>query len=84
MNHEIAKLREADGIEVITLVDNYADALLDTTEIMSRPSLAKEGVIQANTSNVQHTIGSPSWLASGKGGDIQGEHLCSGLTTGGS
>ncbi|MFC1823455.1 MBL fold metallo-hydrolase [Thermodesulfobacteriota bacterium] len=56
MNHESAKLREADGIEIITLVDNYADALLGTTEIMSRPSLAKEGVIQANTLLAEHGL----------------------------
>jgi 7,8-dihydropterin-6-yl-methyl-4-(beta-D-ribofuranosyl)aminobenzene 5'-phosphate synthase len=56
MNHEKATLREADGIEIITLVDNYADALLSTTEIISRPSMARDGVIQANTLLAEHGL----------------------------
>ena len=45
MKKEILNLRQADGIEIITLVDNFSDVLLPNSEAVFRPPIATGGMI---------------------------------------
>jgi 7,8-dihydropterin-6-yl-methyl-4-(beta-D-ribofuranosyl)aminobenzene 5'-phosphate synthase len=50
------KLREVDRIEIVTLVDNYVDVLLESTDIVTRPPHAKDGQIPLNTFVCEHGL----------------------------
>ena len=47
-------LKTVDRIEVTTLMDNYVDLLLPSTDTIIRPPLAKEGKINADTFLAEH------------------------------
>ena len=47
-------LKSVDRIEVTTLMDNYVDLLLPSTDTIIRPPLAKEGKINADTFLAEH------------------------------
>ncbi len=44
-----ASLKEVDRIEILTLMDNYADLLLPDTEVITRPQAAVDGDILPDT-----------------------------------
>jgi 7,8-dihydropterin-6-yl-methyl-4-(beta-D-ribofuranosyl)aminobenzene 5'-phosphate synthase len=54
--HSVASLKTVDRIEVTTLMDNYVDLLLPSTDIIVRPPLAKEGKINADTLLAEHGL----------------------------
>jgi 7,8-dihydropterin-6-yl-methyl-4-(beta-D-ribofuranosyl)aminobenzene 5'-phosphate synthase len=54
--HSAASLKTADRIEITTLMDNYVDLLLPSTDIIVRPPLAKEGKINADTLLAEHGL----------------------------
>ncbi len=56
MKKKILNLRQADSVEVITLVDNYSDVLLPGNQTILRPPLAKNGVIPKNTLLAEHGL----------------------------
>ena len=49
-------LMEVDRVEILTLIDNYVDILLPATDIVTRPPLAKEGNILADTLLAEHGL----------------------------
>ncbi len=49
-------LKSVDRIEVTTLMDNYVDLLLPSTDTIVRPPLAKEGKINADTFLAEHGL----------------------------
>jgi 7,8-dihydropterin-6-yl-methyl-4-(beta-D-ribofuranosyl)aminobenzene 5'-phosphate synthase len=49
-------LREVDGIEVTTLMDNYVDVLLRSSNGVTRPPLAIGGEIPADTMLAEHGL----------------------------
>jgi 7,8-dihydropterin-6-yl-methyl-4-(beta-D-ribofuranosyl)aminobenzene 5'-phosphate synthase len=52
--HAAVSLKTVDRIEVTTLMDNYIDLLLPSTDIIIRPPLAKEGKIKEDTLLAEH------------------------------
>ncbi|MDY6790043.1 MAG: MBL fold metallo-hydrolase [Thermodesulfobacteriota bacterium] len=56
MKKEIIHLRQADGLEIITLVDNFSDVLLPGNQTVIRPPLAKEDIIPQNTLLAEHGL----------------------------
>lgn len=56
MNHMLADLKEVNRIEVITLIDNYVDVLLPSTDVATRPPLAKNGDIPSDTLLAEHGL----------------------------
>ena len=54
--HSAASLKTVDRIEVTTLMDNYVDLLLPSTDKIIRPPLAKEGKINADTFLAEHGL----------------------------
>ena len=56
MNNRTVSLKEADRVEILTLIDNYVDVLLGSTDIVSRPPLAKGGDIPPNTLVAEHGL----------------------------
>lgn len=50
------ELRRVDRIEIVTLVDNYADVLLESSDLVSRPPRAKDGRIPLNTFLSEHGV----------------------------
>ncbi len=49
-------LKEADGVEVVILMDNFSDVLLPGSETVVRPPLAQGGVILKNTLQAEHGL----------------------------
>ena len=49
-------LKTVDRIEITTLMDNYVDLLLPSTDTIIRPPLAKEGKINADTFLAEHGL----------------------------
>ena len=49
-------LKAVDRIEVTTLMDNYVDLLLPSTDVIARPPLAKEGKINPDTLLAEHGL----------------------------
>ena len=57
MNADLsASLKATDRVEILTLIDNYIDLLLPATDIVTRPPLAKEGKILADTLLAEHGL----------------------------
>jgi len=54
--HSVVSLKTVDRIEITTLMDNYVDLLLPSTDIIVRPPLAKEGKINADTLLAEHGL----------------------------
>ena len=55
-NNLPVSLKQADRVEILTLIDNYIDLLLPATDIVTRPPLAKEGKILADTLLAEHGL----------------------------
>ena len=57
MNTDLsASLKPVEHVEILTIIDNYIDLLLPPSEIVTRPPLAKEGKIQADTLLAEHGL----------------------------
>ena len=56
MNNLPVSLKAVDGVEITTLIDNYVDLLLPSTDIMKRPPLSKEGKVQSDTFLAEHGL----------------------------
>jgi len=49
-------LKTVDRIEITTLIDNYVDVLLPSTDVITRPPLSKEGKVKADTFLAEHGL----------------------------
>ena len=49
-------LKEADRVEILTIMDNYTDVLLRNTKVVTRPPLAKGGNIPVNALLAEHGL----------------------------
>ncbi|UCD88482.1 MAG: MBL fold metallo-hydrolase, partial [Desulfobacterales bacterium] len=49
-------LKSVDKVEITTLIDNYVDLLLPSTDIIKRPPLSKEGKVAADTLLAEHGL----------------------------
>jgi len=49
-------LKTVDRIEITTLIDNYVDVLLPSTDVVKRPPLSKEGKVNADTFLAEHGL----------------------------
>ncbi|MFZ0450339.1 MAG: MBL fold metallo-hydrolase [Desulfatiglandaceae bacterium] len=49
-------LQEVDRVEVLTLMDNYVDVLLTSTDVVERPPLGKDGKIPADNLVAEHGL----------------------------
>jgi len=49
-------LKTVDHVEITTLIDNYVDVLLPSTDTIIRPPLAKDDKINANTFLAEHGL----------------------------
>ena len=49
-------LKTVDRVEVTTLMDNYVDLFLPSTDVIARPPLAKEGKINPDTLLAEHGL----------------------------
>ncbi len=56
MNSYFDALKEVDHIEVLTLIDNYVDALLGNSDSITRPIHTKEGEIAKDTLLAEHGL----------------------------
>ncbi len=56
MNGETLELKPADRIEVVVLADNYADLLLESTETVTRPPKARDGLVFEDTLVAEHGL----------------------------
>lgn len=50
------ELKPVDRIEIVVLMDNYADVLLDDTDMVTRPPKAQNGVILKDTLVAEHGL----------------------------
>jgi len=56
MNRKGVSLREAEGVEIVTLMDNYVDVLIQGSEVVTRPPLSKTGEIPTDTVLAEHGL----------------------------
>lgn len=56
MSNLSVSLKAVDRVEILTLIDNYVDVLLPSTDIMQRPPLSKEGKVQSDTFLAEHGL----------------------------
>ena len=56
MDHEPVQLKEVDRVEILTLIDNYVDVLLQSTDVVTRPPLAKNLEIPTNNLLAEHGL----------------------------
>ncbi len=56
MNRDSQGLRTVDRVEVTSLVDNYVDVLLESTDLVTRPPRSKDGEIPLNTLLAEHGL----------------------------
>ena len=49
-------LKAVDRVEITTLIDNYVDLLLPSTDIIKRPPLSKEGKVASDTFLAEHGL----------------------------
>lgn len=49
-------VKEVDRVEIVTLMDNYVDVLLRSTDVVTRPPLAKGGTIPTDTLLAEHGL----------------------------
>ena len=56
MNGETLDLKPADRIEIVVLADNYADVLLESTETVTRPPKARDGLVFEDTLVAEHGL----------------------------
>jgi 7,8-dihydropterin-6-yl-methyl-4-(beta-D-ribofuranosyl)aminobenzene 5'-phosphate synthase len=53
---ESIELKEADRVAILTLMDNYVDVLLGSTEVVTRPPLSEDGNIPTDTLLAEHGL----------------------------
>lgn len=56
MNNLTVSLNEVDRVEILTLMDNYADVLLENTDIVTRPPREEDGKIPSDTLVAEHGL----------------------------
>jgi 7,8-dihydropterin-6-yl-methyl-4-(beta-D-ribofuranosyl)aminobenzene 5'-phosphate synthase len=56
MMEEIVGLKPVDRIEIVVLADNYADVLLESTETVTRPPKARDGLVFEDTLVAEHGL----------------------------
>ena len=57
MNENLPVLLKAvDRVEITTLIDNFVDVLLPSTDVITRPPLSKEGKVKADTFLAEHGL----------------------------
>ena len=56
MQNHLFSLKEVDRVEIVTLMDNYVDVLLRSTDVVTRPPLAKGGTIPTDTLLAEHGL----------------------------
>ena len=56
MSNLSVSLKAVDRVEILTLIDNYVNLLLPSTDIVTRPPLAKEGKVQSDTFLAEHGL----------------------------
>lgn len=66
MTNSPVSLTAAHRVEITTLIDNYVDLLLPSTDIVQRPPLSRDGKVQADTLLAEHGL---SLLVSVSNGD---------------
>jgi 7,8-dihydropterin-6-yl-methyl-4-(beta-D-ribofuranosyl)aminobenzene 5'-phosphate synthase len=49
-------LKPVDRVEITTLIDNYVDVLLPSTDVIKRPPLSKGGKVKADTFIAEHGL----------------------------
>ena len=55
-NPPSVSLREVDRVEIVTLIDNYVDLLLPSTEMMTRPTPGRGGGVASDTLLAEHGL----------------------------
>ena len=56
LSNELPTLNTVDIVEILTLVDNYIDILLPSTDMANRPLAVKQGTITNNTLLAEHGL----------------------------
>ncbi|MGD2126705.1 MAG: MBL fold metallo-hydrolase, partial [Desulfobacteraceae bacterium] len=56
MNHFPLSLKEVERVEIVTLIDNYVDVLLTSTDTVERPPKAKDEKIPRDTLLAEHGL----------------------------
>jgi len=56
MDHVPVQLKEVDRVEILTLMDNYVDVLLGSTDVVTRPPLAKGLEIPTDNLLAEHGL----------------------------
>ena len=56
MDNLPVSLKAVDRVEITTLIDNFVDVLLPSTDVITRPPLSKEGKVKANTFLAEHGL----------------------------
>ena len=56
MTRDHLQLKEVEHIEVTTIIDNYVDVLLESSGIVTRPIMDKDGVILTDTLLAEHGL----------------------------
>jgi 7,8-dihydropterin-6-yl-methyl-4-(beta-D-ribofuranosyl)aminobenzene 5'-phosphate synthase len=55
MNEKVS-LQTVDRVEITTLIDNYVDVLLPSTDVVTRPPLSIEGKVKGDTFLAEHGL----------------------------
>ncbi|MCK5193526.1 MAG: MBL fold metallo-hydrolase, partial [Desulfobulbaceae bacterium] len=55
MNEKVM-LKAVDRVEILTLIDNYVDVLLPSTDVVTRPPLSIEGKVKGDTFLAEHGL----------------------------
>ena len=55
MNEKVM-LKAVDRVEILTLIDNYIDVLLPSTDVVTRPPLSIEGKVKGDTFLAEHGL----------------------------
>jgi 7,8-dihydropterin-6-yl-methyl-4-(beta-D-ribofuranosyl)aminobenzene 5'-phosphate synthase len=57
MNENLSgSLKTVDRVEITTLIDNYVDVLLPSTDVITRPPLSIDGKVKADTFLAEHGL----------------------------
>ena len=56
MNNVPVSLKAVDRVEITTLIDNYVDVLLPSTDVVTRPPLSIEGKVKGDTFLAEHGL----------------------------
>ncbi|MBU2497839.1 MAG: MBL fold metallo-hydrolase [Proteobacteria bacterium] len=59
-------LKEVDRVEILTLIDNYVDLLLESTDIVTRPARTKEEELPRDTLLAEHGLSLLITVSEGK------------------